>query len=113
MRVVHDAYDVVIYHFKSSDRFRPPLVPTLAQRDDCQLAIHLCHCQPPRYRQAFIVPEVRRFVDGTGKATNNDYLVTAVPQTTGATGQRGFNLTASGTIFQDPAGGAAGTIPIN
>ena len=52
-------------------------------------------------------------IDGTGKATNNDYLVTAVPQTTGATGQRGFNLTASGTIFQDPAGGAAGTIPIN
>jgi hypothetical protein len=40
----------------------------LAPNDDCQLAIHFCHCQPPRYGQAFIVPEVRRFVDGTGKA---------------------------------------------
>ena len=52
-------------------------------------------------------------LDGTGKPTSNDYLATAVPQTVGATGQRGFNLTASGTIFQDPAGGTAGTVPIS
>jgi hypothetical protein len=40
----------------------------LAQRDDCQLAVHFCHCQSPRHRLSFIDPEVWRFVDGTGKA---------------------------------------------
>ena len=52
-------------------------------------------------------------IDGAGNPTNTDYLVTAVPQTVGATGQRGFNMSAAGTIFQDPAGGVAGTVPIS
>jgi len=52
-------------------------------------------------------------VDAVGNPTNNDYVATAVPQTIGATGQRGFNLSAAGTIFQDPAGGPAGTRPIS
>jgi type IV pilus assembly protein PilA len=52
-------------------------------------------------------------IDGTGNPTNNDYLVTAVPQHIGDTGQRGFNMTGAGTIFQDPAGGVAGTIPLS
>ena len=45
-------------------------------------------------------------------ATNNDYTATAVPQTVGTTGARGFNTAGHGTIFFDPAGGAAGTTPI-
>jgi prepilin-type N-terminal cleavage/methylation domain-containing protein len=45
-------------------------------------------------------------------ATNTDYTATSVPQTLGSTGQRGFNTTGAGTIFVDPAGGAAGTTPI-
>lgn len=50
--------------------------------------------------------------DLNGTPTNTDYLATAVPQTVGTTGQRGFNITARGTIFVDPAGGPAGTIPL-
>jgi prepilin-type N-terminal cleavage/methylation domain-containing protein len=45
-------------------------------------------------------------------AVNTDYLGTAVPITVGSTGQRGFNSSAAGTIFFDPAGGAAGTTPL-
>ena len=45
-------------------------------------------------------------------ATITDFLATAIPQVPGSTGTRGFNTTASGTIFFDPAGGAAGTTPI-
>jgi type IV pilus assembly protein PilA len=45
-------------------------------------------------------------------ATNTDYTATAVPQTVGSTGQRGFNTNGAGTIFFDPAGTAAGTAPI-
>jgi type IV pilus assembly protein PilA len=45
-------------------------------------------------------------------ATGTDYLATAVPQTIGSTGQRGFNTNAAGTIFVDAAGGAAGTTPL-
>jgi prepilin-type N-terminal cleavage/methylation domain-containing protein len=52
-------------------------------------------------------------IDGTGNPTTNDYLVTAIPRNVGSTGQRGFNMSAAGTIFQDPAGGVAGTIPIS
>ena len=52
-------------------------------------------------------------VDGAGNPTTVDYQVTAVPQGIGDTGQRGFNMSAAGTIFQDPAGGPAGTIPIS
>ena len=50
--------------------------------------------------------------DCNGAASNTDYSGTAVPQTVGSTGQRGFNTTGAGTIFFDPAGGAAGTTPI-
>ena len=52
-------------------------------------------------------------IDAAGNPTNNDYTATAIPQTAGSTGQRGFNLSGAGTIFQDPAGGTAGTIPIS
>ena len=50
--------------------------------------------------------------DWSGNATSVDYLATAAPITYGATGQRGFNARAGGTIFVDPAGGIAGTIPL-
>ena len=50
--------------------------------------------------------------DMSGTATNTDYTGTAVPQTVGTTGQRGFNTNAGGTIFVDPAGGLAGTTPL-
>jgi prepilin-type N-terminal cleavage/methylation domain-containing protein len=50
--------------------------------------------------------------DWTGNATNNDYLVTAVPVQVGTSGQRGFNARSRGHIFADPAGGLAGTIPL-
>jgi type IV pilus assembly protein PilA len=50
--------------------------------------------------------------DLNGVATTVDYNATAVPQNVGTTGQRGFNLNAAGTIFVDPAGGAAGTTPL-
>jgi len=50
--------------------------------------------------------------DCNGTTTNSNYTATAVPQTVGSTGQRGFNMTGAGTIFADPAGGNAGTTPI-
>jgi type IV pilus assembly protein PilA len=50
--------------------------------------------------------------DCNATPTQNDYLAVSVPQTIGSTGSRGFNTTASGTIFFDPAGGAAGTTPL-
>ena len=50
--------------------------------------------------------------DLNGVATTVDYVASAVPQNVGTTGQRGFRLTAAGTIFVDPAGGAAGTVPL-
>ena len=50
--------------------------------------------------------------DLNGTATMVDYVASAVPQNIGTTGQRGFNLTAAGTIFVDAAGGAAGTTPL-
>ena len=50
--------------------------------------------------------------DANGTATTTDYSATAVPTTLHSTGERGFNTTAAGTIFYDPAGGAAGTTPI-
>jgi prepilin-type N-terminal cleavage/methylation domain-containing protein len=50
--------------------------------------------------------------DCNTKTTKLDYTATAVPQNKGTTGARGFNTNASGTIFFDPAGGAAGTTPI-
>ena len=68
MCVVHDAHDVLIDHFESSNRIRSPLASVLAQHYDCQLAVHFCNCQSPRHSLPFIVPEVWRFVDATGKA---------------------------------------------
>ena len=50
--------------------------------------------------------------DCNAAATNTDYTGTAVPQNIGTTGARGFNSAAAGTIFFDPAGGAAGTTPL-
>jgi len=47
-----------------------------------------------------------------GNATNTNYLVTAVPISIGSTGQRGFNSSAEATILVDPAGGPAGTTPV-
>src|SRR6267142_725258 len=68
MQVVHDAQDVLIDHFESSNRIRRPFVPVLALHHDCQLAVHFCNCQSPRHSLLFVLPEVRRFVDPTGKA---------------------------------------------
>src|SRR5260370_29667753 len=68
MPVVHDAHDALINHFEASNRIRPPLVPVLAQDYDCQLAVHFSNCQSPWHCLAFVVPEIWRFVDGTGKA---------------------------------------------
>src|SRR5258708_13346978 len=68
MRVIHDAHDVLIDHFEASDRIRRPLLPVLAQYYDCQLAVHFCNFQSPRHSLSFVVPEVWRFADGTGKA---------------------------------------------
>ena len=50
--------------------------------------------------------------DCNNVATGTDYTATAVPQNIGTTGVRGFNTAAAGTIFVDPAGGAAGTQPL-
>ena len=50
--------------------------------------------------------------DCNGTATGTDYTATAVPVNIGSTGVRGFNTSAQGAIFFDPAGGAAGTTPL-
>jgi type IV pilus assembly protein PilA len=50
--------------------------------------------------------------DCNGAPTNGDYIATAVPRNPGASGERGFNTNAAGTIFFDPAGTATGTTPI-
>jgi prepilin-type N-terminal cleavage/methylation domain-containing protein len=50
--------------------------------------------------------------DGNAVPTGTNYLATAVPATLHTTGERGFMTTAAGTIFFDPAGGVAGTQPI-
>ena len=50
--------------------------------------------------------------DCNNVATGTDYTATAIPQNIGTTGVRGFNTAAAGAIFFDPAGGAAGTTPI-
>ena len=74
MRVIHDTHDVLIDHFETSDRSRPPLVAVFLQRDDHQLAVHFCHRQPPRHCLAFIVLEIWRFLERTGKAIYNAQL---------------------------------------
>jgi type IV pilus assembly protein PilA len=50
--------------------------------------------------------------DLNGTATTMNFNATAVPTDVGTSGQRGFNVQAAGTIFVDPAGGAAGTLPL-
>ena len=50
--------------------------------------------------------------DCNAAPTNTDFTATAFPQVIGSTGNRGFNSTAAGTIFFDPAGGVAGTTPL-
>lgn len=66
--VIHDAGDVFIYYLDSSDGTGPPFVSVWEQGDDGQLAIDLCDGEPPGHGLAFIVPEVWRFVEGSGKA---------------------------------------------
>jgi prepilin-type N-terminal cleavage/methylation domain-containing protein len=51
-------------------------------------------------------------LDMAGNQTNTDFVVTAVPVQIGSSGQRGFNARSRGHIFMDPAGGLAGTIPL-
>lgn len=51
-------------------------------------------------------------VDCNGSPTNADYSASAVPQTFGASGERGFNTSGGGTIFFDSGGLATGTTPI-
>jgi len=51
-------------------------------------------------------------MDCNMQPTQVDYLATAAPVTVGSTGVRGFNTTSAGTIYFDPAGGTAGTTPI-
>jgi type IV pilus assembly protein PilA len=51
-------------------------------------------------------------LDLNGTATGTNYTATAVPQAIGTTGQRGFWVSARGTIFVDVAGGSAGTVPL-
>jgi type IV pilus assembly protein PilA len=50
--------------------------------------------------------------DCNGAPTNGDYTATAVPRSVGASGDRGFNTSARGTIFFDPNGLGTGTTPI-
>ena len=50
--------------------------------------------------------------DCNATIANTDYAASAVPLTIGTTGSRGFQSTAAGTIFVDPAGGASGTAPL-
>ena len=61
MRVIHDARDVKIDHFESSNRIRPPLISMLAQYDDCQFAVHFSNSQPPWHSLPLLVPEIWRF----------------------------------------------------
>lgn len=70
MREIHDAHDVLIDHFEPCKGIRTPLALALvlAKYHDCQLAVHFCHCQSPRHSLPFIVSEIWRFVDATGKA---------------------------------------------
>ncbi len=49
--------------------------------------------------------------DCNTKPTTSDYVASAVP-VSASTGTRGFNTGAAGTIFFDPAGGAAGVTPL-
>jgi type IV pilus assembly protein PilA len=51
-------------------------------------------------------------MDCNGIPTNTAYKSTAVPQSIGMTGLRGFTADNSGTIYVDSAGGANGTTPL-
>jgi len=52
-------------------------------------------------------------VDQTSGTPINAFRVTAVPQTPGRTGQRGFCSTEPRVITADPAGGTACSVPIS
>ena len=88
MRVVRDVQDVLICRLNSSDGVGPPFVSIWAHRDNCQLAVHFCHSQSPWHGLAFVVPEVGRFVEGSGQAIGHaessvgaDELAESVPIT--------------------------------
>src|SRR5258708_6689404 len=68
MGVIRDVGDVLVGPRESSDGTGPQFAPVWAQRDDGQPAVHFCPRQPPRHGLAFIVPEVRRFVERSDKA---------------------------------------------
>ena len=51
-------------------------------------------------------------MDCNGIPTNTAYKSTAVPQSIGMTGLRGFTTDNSGTIYVNLAGGANGTTPL-
>jgi hypothetical protein len=68
MRVIRDVHDLLICHLEAGDGRGSPFVSVWAQRDDCQLAVHFCHCQSPRHSLVFIVPEVGRFVERSDEA---------------------------------------------
>ena len=50
--------------------------------------------------------------DCNGTPTSSGYRATAVPQSVGATGLRGFTTDSGGTIYFDLAGSASGTTPL-
>jgi type IV pilus assembly protein PilA len=50
--------------------------------------------------------------DCNTKDSNTDYTATAIPQTVGSTGQRGFNTNGSGTLFFATDGSKTGTTPL-
>jgi prepilin-type N-terminal cleavage/methylation domain-containing protein len=64
------------------------------------------------YEIDLIAAGVGTTTDCNGSPAMTDYVATALPRTVGATGERGFNTNAAGTIFFDPAGLPTGTTPI-
>ena len=74
MREIQYARDLLVDHFEANNGIRLPLVPVLAKHCDRQFAIHFCHCQSPWDSLPFIVSEVGRFVDGTGKTVRDAEL---------------------------------------
>ncbi len=64
------------------------------------------------YNVDMIAAGVAGPTDASGAATCTEYTATAVPRQLHSSGERGFNTNSAGTIFFDPAGGAAGLTPI-
>ena len=71
MRVVRDVRDVLICHLESGDGTGSPFVSVLAQRDHCHSPSTSATACRHDTDLAFIVPEVGRFVQGSGKAIDN------------------------------------------